>query len=253
MEKFNLVGADLPSLQEFVQSLGEPPFRAKQVMQWLYHKGQTQIQHMTNLPSSLRQKLLEAAQVDLPSVEKKRTAKDGTRKYLLRLHDQEKIETVFIPEGNRFTICISSQAGCAMGCSFCATGQGGFSRNLTKGEIIGQILITQKDIKERITNVVVMGMGEPLANYDEVMDAIQLCNDPLGFGIAARKLTISTCGLIPGIYRLAEENIQIVLAVSLHAPTDELRDQIMPINNHYPLAPLMEACHYYVRSRKWVE
>ncbi|MGI6037663.1 MAG: 23S rRNA (adenine(2503)-C(2))-methyltransferase RlmN [Limnochordia bacterium] len=246
MEKINLVGADLAALQELLKGLDEPPFRGKQIMQWLYGKGQLQIEGMHNLPKDLRQRLAQVSCIRIPQVIKRRVSKDGTRKYLLQLADGERIETVFIPEGDRFTLCVSSQVGCAMGCSFCATGQGGFVRNLGVDELVGQVLAVQRDVKERITNIVLMGMGEPLANYEQVMGAIRLWNHPLGFNIAARRLTISTCGLVPQIRQLAAEDLQIVLAISLHAPTDELRNQLMPINRRYPLGELISACRDYV-------
>lgn len=248
MEKVQLIGADLATLQELMSTLKEPPFRAKQIMQWIYHRGRFDFQQMGNLPKTLRDKLDEAASIELPRVAARRISRDGTHKYLLQLEDGATIETVLIPEGNRRTLCVSSQVGCPMDCRFCATGTQGFRRNLTVGEMVGQVLAVQRDSKEKITNIVLMGMGEPLANYEQVMGAIRLWNDPLGLEIAARRLTVSTCGLVPGIRRLSREGLQVVLAVSLHAPNDDLRNQIMPINRRYNLAQLMKACREYVET-----
>ncbi|NLN17041.1 MAG: 23S rRNA (adenine(2503)-C(2))-methyltransferase RlmN [Firmicutes bacterium] len=248
MEKVQLIGADLAAMQELMSTLKEPPFRAKQVMQWIYQRGRFDFQQMGNLPKTLRDKLDGAASIVLPRITARRLSQDGTQKYLLELADGATIETVLIPEGSRRTLCVSSQVGCAMDCRFCATGAQGFERNLTVGEMVGQVLAVQKDSQEKITNIVLMGMGEPLANYEQVMGAVRLWNDPLGLGIAARRLTISTCGLVPGIRRLSREGLQVVLAVSLHAPNDDLRNHIMPINRRYNLTQLMEACREYVEA-----
>ncbi|NLM94115.1 MAG: 23S rRNA (adenine(2503)-C(2))-methyltransferase RlmN [Firmicutes bacterium] len=248
MEKVELIGADLETIQELMSTLKEPPFRAKQIMQWIYHRGRFDFHQMGNLPKTLRDKLDETASIALPRITARRISRDGTQKYLLELEDGATIETVLIPEGNRRTLCVSSQVGCAMDCRFCATGAQGFQRNLTVGEMVGQVLVVQKDSQDKITNIVLMGMGEPLANYEQVMGAVRLWNDPLGLGIAARRLTISTCGLVPGIERLSREGLQVVLAVSLHAPNDDLRNQIMPINRRYNLSQLMDVCRQYVEA-----
>lgn len=247
MEPMALGGASLSQLEELCTALGEAKYRAKQIYQWIYSQGVTSVQEMTNLPKRLRQALAEYDFLPLSTAAVRQSA-DGTRKYLFRLRDGSVIETVMIPEEKRITVCVSTQVGCAMGCVFCATGQAGFIRNLTTEEIVGQVLAVRQDIKRRVSNIVFMGMGEPLQNYDAVMAAIRLFNDPEGLAIGMRHITISTCGVVPGIRRLADEGLQLVLAISLHATTDEKRQQLMPIARRYRLDELMEACRYYVEK-----
>ncbi|MBO8142239.1 MAG: 23S rRNA (adenine(2503)-C(2))-methyltransferase RlmN [Firmicutes bacterium] len=244
---------DVAELEALVAELGEPRYRARQMMQWLYGHGAVDLDRMTNLPKAFRKKLAEKAFIGRMSIADVQVSRDGTRKYLLRTLDGDAVEAVLIPEGDRRTACLSSQIGCGIGCAFCATALMGLTRNLTAGEICGQLAAIQEDTGQRVTNVVMMGMGEPLANYKNVMQALRLLNDPDGFGIGARRLTISTAGLVPGIRRLAEEDLQVVLAISLHAATDEKRDQLVPINRHYPIAQLLDACREYVqRTRRRV-
>ena len=225
--------------------LAEPKYRAAQLWSWLYVKKAAAWSAMTNLPAALKEKL--SARFNMESVIALKTEGEpgGTRKILVGLQDGEQVEEVLIPGGDRKTVCISSQAGCRFRCAFCASGQGGFLRNLEAGEIVGQIILAANTYNDRPSNVVFMGMGEPFDNYDAVLKAVRIINDKDGLGIGARKITISTCGVVPGIERLAEEGIQVELSVSLHAPDDELRSKLMPVNNKYPLAKLIEACRKY--------
>jgi 23S rRNA (adenine2503-C2)-methyltransferase len=242
-------------LEEFLASWDEPSYRADQIWGWLYRALAADFQEMTNLPKGLRERLAEAACLRTMKPLEKRVSADGlTRKELFALRDGQTIESVLMHYERRHTACISTQVGCALGCAFCATGQGGLVRNLTAGEIVEQVLYFARSLKsedEQITNVVLMGMGEPLANYEATWQAIETLTHDDGFNLGARRITISTVGLVPGIRRLAEERKQIGLAVSLHAPTDELRDELVPVNRRYPLAQLMAACRHYVeRTRR---
>jgi 23S rRNA (adenine2503-C2)-methyltransferase len=218
------------------------------VFDWIYDKAVYDFSAMVNLPAALRDKLRSEMRVSLPQVVQTQNAADGTSKYLLQLDDGQHVECVIIPDMPRMTACLSSQVGCAVGCAFCATGQSGFARNLQPGEIIGQLLVSQQIRGERLTNVVMMGMGEPLANYDNVMAALRLMNDRAAIAMGARRFTISTVGLVPGIKRLTGEKLQVNLAVSLHAPNDHLRNQLVPINRKYPIAMLMETCKEYIAA-----
>lgn len=215
-------------------------------MEWIYRRGVDQFSEMTNLPLALRERLAREASISRVYPKLRQQSADGTRKYLFELADGVTVESVLIPEGDRLTACISSQAGCGIGCSFCATALGGLIRNLTAGEIIDQLIRLQEEAGKRISNVVLMGMGEPLANYRAVLRAVRNMIHPQGLGIGQRHITISTSGIVPAIRRLATENLQIVLAVSLHAPTDELRDQLVPLNRKYPIAVLLDACREYI-------
>jgi 23S rRNA (adenine2503-C2)-methyltransferase len=242
-------------LEEFLASWDEPSYRADQIWGWLYRALAADFQEMTNLPKGLWERLAEAACLRTMKPLEKRVSADGlTRKELFALRDGQTIESVLMHYERRHTACISTQVGCALGCAFCATGQGGLVRNLTAGEIVEQVLYFARSLKsedEQITNVVLMGMGEPLANYEATWQAIETLTHDDGFNLGARRITISTVGLVPGIRRLAEERKQIGLAVSLHAPTDELRDELVPVNRRYPLAQLMAACRHYVeRTRR---
>lgn len=245
-DPIDLAGLDRTELAEILAGLGQPAYRATQLMDWLYGRAAEDLDRMTDLPRSLRQTLRDEGytvgalrQVD------RREAPDGTVKFVFALDDGVRVESVYIPEGPRRTVCLSTQAGCAMACAFCATGRGGLVRNLAAGEIIGQALRIRQLLDTRVTNVVAMGMGEPLANYEATVKALRLCGVDHGMGIAARHLAISTCGLPEGIVRLAAEGRQWQLTVSLHAGRDELRDRLMPINRRYPLATLHRACTEY--------
>lgn len=242
-----LGGASLSELEKLCVDLGEPRYRARQVYNWIYSKAAASVEEMTNLPVRLRKVLQSYNFLPLETIVVRHST-DGTRKYLFRLLDGNAIETVMIPEDDRITVCVSTQVGCAMGCTFCATGQLGYVRNLSSAEIVGQVLAVRHDIKRRVSNIVFMGMGEPLYNYEAVMEAIRILNDPDGLAIGMRHITISTCGIVPGIRRLADEQLQLVLAISLHATTDEKRQQIMPIARKYPLTELLDACRYYVHK-----
>ena len=250
----NIYDLSLEEIQEHINKLSEPSFRATQIWQGLYQKGWTQIDDFSSLPKSLRKSLTKCFNLGSLRREKELSSQDGsTRKFLFRLGDGNAIETVLMSYSDRQTACISSQVGCAMGCSFCATGNMGYSRNLTKGEIIEQVLFSSALLREEnktLTNVVLMGMGEPFLNYEAVMSAIHVLNDPNGFNMGARRFTISTVGIVPGIRRFIEENTQINLAISLHAADDQLRSKIVPINKKYPLVKLMAACDDYLERSK---
>jgi 23S rRNA (adenine2503-C2)-methyltransferase len=246
-----------PELTELLAGWGEPRYRAGQVWEWLYQKLAADPAQMTNLSKSLRARLAAETVIDPLSVRYAQKSSDHqTVKWLFGLADGQTIETVLMLYDERRTVCISSQAGCAMGCTFCATGQGGLGRNLTPGEITGQVLAAARWLAQppaetglaptALTNIVVMGMGEPMANYDRVWQALHTITDPDAFGLGARHITVSTVGLVPGIRRMTEEPLQINLAVSLHAPNDELRSTLVPIDQRYPLAELMPAVHDYV-------
>lgn len=250
-EKHNVKDFSLRELGIELTKLGERPYRARQIFEWIYQKGASDFDEMSNLPASLRETLHNKFYISPYEIIKKQISKqDGTRKYLFALKDGETVEAVLIPTKSRQTVCLSSQVGCAFGCKFCASGLVGIKRDLRSSEILDQILGISNDLRgERITNVVMMGMGEPLANYDNVMRAISVLNSPYGFGIGARKITISTAGYIPGIERLMDEKMQIELSVSLHAATDEVRSRLMPINKKFPLSQLMEVCRNYVKAK----
>jgi len=252
--RINLLDFDQAGLRALFESIGEPPFRAEQLLKWIYHQQVTDFAHMSNLSKPLRARLADMAEIAPPKVIREQLSADGTVKWLMGFGGANAIETVFIPEPNRGTLCISSQVGCALNCSFCATGAQGFNRNLTTGEIIGQVwqaaraLGHERNGRRRITNVVFMGMGEPLVNFEAVAPALWLLRDDLGFGLAAKRVTVSTAGMVPGIDRL-RKTIDVALAVSLHAPEDELREQLVPLNRKYPIAELMAACQRYVADK----
>ncbi|MBF0619605.1 MAG: 23S rRNA (adenine(2503)-C(2))-methyltransferase RlmN [Candidatus Omnitrophica bacterium] len=232
-----------------LSAMGEPAYRAKQVFDWLYVKKVSSCEGMSSLSKALRDKL--AVQYPFPVLTEKiaQESKDGTRKFLFALDDGERIETVFIPTEKRATLCISSQAGCKFGCTFCASGLGGWKRNLTPGEILGQVLHVMRAVRPTpVTHIVFMGVGEPFDNYDNVLKAVRLLNDKDGLNIAARRITISTCGIIPGIERMASEGLQVELSVSLHAASEAMRARLMPVNKKYPLKDLLRACRKYAET-----
>ncbi|MBM4406652.1 MAG: 23S rRNA (adenine(2503)-C(2))-methyltransferase RlmN [Chloroflexi bacterium] len=303
MSRANLLELSLPQLTAFLAELGEPPYRARQVWSWLYKRNAATIEAMTDLPAHLRARLAERAEIRLPAAVREVKSDDGlTRKVLLKLDDGNVIESVLMlydltaESRERRTVCVSTQAGCAVGCPFCATGQMGFVRNLTSGEIVAQVLYFARQLladqqpkstssplagektKEGestlpitnskslspsmgenkregeqalpVTNIVFMGMGEPLLNYANLWQAIERLHDPQGIALGARRMTISTSGIVPGILALAKEKLQVNLAVSLHAPNDKLRDVMVPINKKYPIADLMTACRAYIEATK---
>ena len=247
----NLLGLDRTQLQAFFTALGEKPFRGSQVLQWMHQYGAKDFAAMTNLSKGLRARLDETATITAPVVKNDQIAADGTRKWLFELADGNCIESVFIPEEGRGTLCVSSQAGCSLNCAFCATGAQGFNRDLTAAEIIGQVwtasrLLGQGGPGERaITNIVFMGMGEPLLNFDNVVAAIDILLDDMAYGLSRRRVTVSTAGLVPLIDRLRAVS-PVSLAVSLHAPNDALRTELVPLNRKYPIAELLDACRRYV-------
>lgn len=244
----NIKDFTLAELTEYLKESGIPGYRAKQIFTWIYEKNVSDWAEMTNLPSELRHKLGEQLSLGCLAVVEEDGSADGMVKYLFELADKKTVESVYLPEGDRHTVCFSTQVGCPMGCSFCATGQNGLLRNLTAGEIIDQIQRIAKFSGHIITNLVAMGQGEPLLNYDQLLKAIRILNDPAGLKLGARRITISTCGIVPGILKLIDEKIQVNLAVSLHAPNDKLREKLMPVNRSYPLKDLLEACKIYIRQ-----
>jgi len=251
----NLLGLAPKALEAFVVSHGEKPFRAKQLLTWMFKRGVGSFDEMTDLSKSFREWLAAHASIQSPEVLETHVSRDGTRKWLLKAapYDgrNQAVEMVYIPEPNRGTLCISSQVGCALNCSFCSTGAQGFNRNLTTAEIVGQVWLAQRLLgsgvngERAVTNVVLMGMGEPLANFREVMPALELFLDDRGFDLSRRRVTLSTSGLVPQIYKLAETT-NVALAVSLHAPNNALRDQLVPINRIHPIESLLEACWHYL-------
>jgi 23S rRNA (adenine2503-C2)-methyltransferase len=254
----NLLDYDLARLTTFCADLGEKPFRARQLLRWIHHFGESDFESMSDLAKSLRTKLVAHAVVEVPAVLADSTASDGTRKWLLSVGSGNGIETVFIPELHRGTLCISSQVGCALECAFCATGRQGFNRNLSAAEIVGQLWLANRALgrdaradkvtgDRRISNVVMMGMGEPLTNFDNVVTALRIMLDDHAYGLSRRRVTVSTSGIVPNIDRLLHE-CPVALAVSLHAPNDELRDRLVPINKKYPLKALLAACTRYVEG-----
>ncbi len=241
-------------MESYFTDMGEKPFRAAQVIQWIYQHGITDFTEMTTLSKTLREKLSEVAQIELPTIISEQVSEDDTRKWLLQLDTNNSIETVFIPEKDRGTLCISTQVGCALDCSFCSTGKQGFNRNLTTGEIIGQLWIASQALgvykhKNRtISNIVMMGMGEPMLNFDNVVTAMNLMMEDHAFGLSRKRVTLSTSGLVPAIDKLAEVS-DVSLAISLHATNDELRNKLVPINKSYPVVELIEACKRYAKIR----
>src|SRR5437868_5493121 len=275
IQKTDLLSLTLPQLEHWLVEKGEAPFRAKQLYNWLYQHLVTDFSQMTNLPQVLRDKLAEEASIGPMIVRSELHSKDDrTRKILLELADGKLIESVLMlypplsEQSARATVCVSSQAGCAFGCTFCATGQMGFDRHLTAGEIVAQVLYFARELRaapwsavglpgsqpiDHVTNIVLMGMGEPLHNYDKVLQALRILNSPEGFNLGARHMTVSTVGLVPAIRKLSQEPLQVNLAISLHAPTDELRNQTMPVNRKHPLQERMAACiDYIVATRRQV-
>jgi len=246
--KKNFTNMTLKELEIFFENIGEKKFRAKQVFKWMY-SGVSSFEEMTDLSKQLREKLDQVAEIgSLKMVKVLSSETDYTKKYLFELSDGNSIETVFMKYKFGNSICISSQAGCRMGCSFCASGIGGLSRNLTGGEMIGQILAVEKHVEEKITNIVVMGTGEPFDNYHNLSQFIELVNSKDGLNVGMRNITVSTCGVVPMIGQFGRDFPQVNLAISLHAPNDEIRKKIMPINNSYPMDVLLNACRIHVEK-----
>ena len=252
--KTNLLGLSQGDLEQFLVARSEKPFRAQQIMQWIYQRDCDDFDEMTNLSKSLRSQLKGGAEITPPIVQARHNSKDGCIKWLFSSGSGQAVETVFIPESDRGTLCISSQVGCALDCSFCATGAQGFNRNLSSAEIIGQVRHAIRELPRRsngepaVTNVVFMGMGEPLANYRNVVSVLELLVSDWSYGMSRRRVTVSTSGIVPHINKLADD-CNVALAVSLHASTDDLRDQIVPINKLHPINTLLEACWQYAEKR----
>jgi 23S rRNA (adenine2503-C2)-methyltransferase len=253
--KINLMGLSRLQMEQFFLDLGEKKFRAHQILKWIHHAGITQIEEMSNLGKALREKLMEVAEVRPPEIVSQQDSSDGTRKWAIRVEGGGLVETVLIPAGNRATLCVSSQVGCALDCSFCSTGKQGFQRDLSAAEIIGQVWLAIKSYdgfkpgdRRIVTNVVMMGMGEPLLNFDNVVAAMDLMLEDLAYGLSKRRVTLSTSGVVPALDRLAAVS-EVSLAVSLHAPNDALRNQLVPINRKYPIAVLLESCRNYMAAQ----
>jgi len=254
--KQNLLDLDREGLERFfADTLGEKRFRAHQVMKWIHHRHVTSFEEMTDLGKALRAKLERHAEVRVPQVQFEKPSADGTHKWLLAMDGSNAVETVYIPDKGRGTLCVSSQVGCALNCTFCSTATQGFNRNLSTAEIIGQVWVAARHLgnvphkQRRLTNVVMMGMGEPLMNFDNVVRAMSVMRDDLGYGLANKRVTLSTSGLVPQIDQLGEAS-DVSLAVSLHAPNDELRTQLVPLNKKYPIAELMDACVRYAQRKR---
>ena len=249
----NLLDLDAEQLTAWFAEQGEKPFRARQVLRWMYKAGESDFDAMSDLAVSLREKLKRTACIQTPAVVREETASDGTRKWLLDVGTGNAVETVYIPEEGRGTLCVSTQAGCALDCAFCSTGKQGFNRNLSTAEIIGQVWWANHEIGRApdgnwpVTNVVLMGMGEPLLNFDSTVSALRLMLDDNAYGLSRRRVTVSTSGVVPAMDRLREE-CPVALAISLHAPNDELRNVLVPINQKYPLKELMAACRRYLEK-----
>lgn len=244
----DLLGLTLPELEAQVESWGQPRYRARQIFAWLYRRNAVDVEQMTDLPAAWRRELAARSFIRQLPLLAHRRARDGTQKLLLAIGLGESVETVLIPDGSRRTACLSTQAGCGMGCTFCATGLMGLRRNLTASEIVEQVRALQRHTGERITHLVLMGMGEPLANYGPVVSALRIFTEPLGMNLSPRRITISTVGLVPQIRRLAREGVGVRLAVSLHAADDATRDQLLPINRRWPISQLLEACRDYIEQ-----
>lgn len=253
MQLVNLLDLTLPELEVYFEQIGEKKFRARQVFRWMHIMGCASFDEMTDIAKSLRAKLHELACIKVPSLVSETIASDGVYKWALAVGDGNKIETVFIPELGRGTLCVSSQVGCALECQFCSTGRQGFNRNLTPGEIAGQLWWANKRLghdpkgEKLITNVVMMGMGEPLANYDNVIKAMQIMLDDNAYNLSRKKLTLSTSGIVPALDKLARD-CPVALAISLHAPNDEVRSKIIPLNDKYPIQALLDSCHRYLAN-----
>ena len=252
--KANLLGLDHQAMKNYLHTLGEKPYRAEQILKWIHFNGIQDFNLMTNLSKALRQKLADSAVIALPQVLFEKKAQDGTHKWLLRLDDGNCIETVFIPEKNRGTLCISSQVGCILNCDFCSTGKQGFNRNLTVAEIISQLFIAVRKLSgsagmhdRAVTNVVMMGMGEPLLNFDNLIPALNLMLSDFAYGLSKRRVTVSTAGVVPALLQLRKMS-DVSLAVSLHAPNDKLRNHLVPLNKKYPLKDLMAVCRTYFKD-----
>ncbi len=245
----NLLDLDRRGMEALAETLGAKPFHGRNLLKWIHKHGVTDFEQMTDLPKAFRRRLQEETEILMPEIVFEQPSLDGTTKWVLELQDGQRIETVHIPDGDRSTLCVSSQVGCALDCSFCSTARQGFNRNLSAGEIIGQVWQATRELGRPPTNVVMMGMGEPLANFDAVVTAMGLMTEDLAYMIAKTRVTLSTSGIVPALRRLREVS-DVSLAVSLHAPDDALRDELVPINRKYPLEELIPACRDYIAGEK---
>lgn len=250
-DKINLLGLPKGKLEQFFVELGEKPFRAAQVLKWMHQRGVVDFEQMSDLSKALREKLAQIAEIRIPEVQFEQKSRDGTMKWVLRLDSGNSVEMVYIPERERATLCVSSQVGCSLACTFCSTGRQGFNRNMSAAEIIGQLWMAEHRLVDKVlpadrkvSNVVFMGMGEPLLNFEAVVDAAELMMEDNAYGLSKRRVTVSTSGVVPAMARL-QERVDVALAVSLHAPNDALRDVLVPLNQKYPLKELMAACDAY--------
>jgi len=249
LNKTNLMELDQRSMERFFVELGSKAFHGRNVFKWIHKQGVIDFNQMTDISKRLRVQLESLAEIRLPELVFEQPARDGTRKWVLQLDDGQRIETVYIPDGERSTICVSSQVGCALNCSFCSTARQGFNRNLSVAEIIGQVWVASRELGHPPTNIVLMGMGEPLANFDAVVTAMDIMQDDSAYMLSKYRVTISTSGIVPALRQLREVS-DVSLAVSLHAPTNELRDQLVPINQKYPLEELIPACRDFIKGDK---
>ncbi|HWN56384.1 MAG TPA: 23S rRNA (adenine(2503)-C(2))-methyltransferase RlmN [Methylomirabilota bacterium] len=247
MSLINLLDLLPAELESLAESLSAPRYRGRQIASWIYAKGAADIAAMSDLPKEFRQRLAEQAEVALPEVERRTPSQDGSEKLVLRLSDSARIQAVLMPDADRLTLCVSTQVGCGFGCAFCFTGTMGVERNLTAGEIVGQVTAARAGLPagSRLTHIVYMGMGEPLANYAATVKSIRILTDPRGLALAPRRITVSTVGLVSGIERLAKENLRVNLAISLHATSNEIRDRIMPVNKGFAIEELLQACRRF--------
>jgi 23S rRNA (adenine2503-C2)-methyltransferase len=243
----NLLDLTPAEMEALAESLGAPRYRGRQLAQWIFVKGVTDLDAMSDLPRDFRAALAGQARLELPEVERRTPSQDGSQKLVLRYGDGARVQSVLMPDGDRLTLCVSTQVGCGFGCAFCVTGTMGLERNLSAGEIVAQVMVARRGLGpgERITHVVYMGMGEPLANYTATVKSLRLLTDPQAFGFSPRRITVSTVGLVTGIERLAKENLKVNLAISLHATSNEIRDRIMPVNRGFAIEELLAACRRF--------
>src|SRR5216684_1010394 len=247
MSSTNLLDLSPAEMEALAESLGAPPYRGRQLAQWIFVKGVTDLAAMSDLPKDFRAALAARVSVELPEVERRTPSQDGSQKLVLRYGDGARVQAVLMPDGDRLTLCVSTQVGCGFGCAFCYTGTMGLERNVTAGEIVGQVMAARAGLPagSRLTHIVYMGMGEPLANYAATVKSIRILTDPRGLALAPRRITVSTVGLVSGIERLAKENLRVNLAISLHATSNEIRDRIMPVNKGFAIEELLQACRRF--------
>jgi 23S rRNA (adenine2503-C2)-methyltransferase len=247
MSRINLLDYPPSELEEMAASLGAPRYRGRQIASWIYAKGVTEIPAMSDLPREFRSTLSEQAEIGIPEIERKTPSQDGSQKLVLKLGDGARIQSVLMPDDDRLTLCVSTQVGCGFGCAFCFTGTMGLERNLSAGEVVGQVLAARQTLGAgaRLTHIVYMGMGEPLANYAATVTSLRILTDPKAFGFSPRRITVSTVGLVSGIERLAKESLKVNLAISLHATSNQIRNRIMPVNKGFAIEELLEACRSF--------